>query len=92
MNTLGIEKYQSLPPHLPKFPFGFKSLRNEGDCDHHESTYTSRTDKNYTSRTDKDDSIENLIAMNNKNSDDKYKEDNLKHQHGNESVINKTKE
>ena len=23
-NTLGIEKYQSLPPHVPKFPPGFK--------------------------------------------------------------------
>ena len=30
--------------------------------------------------------------MNNKNSDDKYKEENLQHQHDNESVINKTKE
>ena len=30
--------------------------------------------------------------MNNKNIDDEYKEDNLQHQHGNESFINKAKE
>ena len=23
-NNLGIKKYQSLPPHVPKFPHGFK--------------------------------------------------------------------
>ena len=55
-----IEKYQSLPPHLPKFPPGFKSLINEAADDHHESTDTSRIDKDYTSRTDKDESIQNI--------------------------------
>ena len=30
--------------------------------------------------------------MKNTNDDDKYKEYNLQHQHGNETVINKTKE
>ena len=30
--------------------------------------------------------------MNNKNSDDKYKEERLQHQHAHESVINKIKE
>ena len=30
--------------------------------------------------------------MKNKNDDDEYKEENLQHQHVNESVINKTKE
>ena len=87
-----IEKYQILPPHLHKFPPGFKSLRNEAADDPHEYTDTSRTDKYDMSRTDKDKSIENLKSMNNKNSDDEYKEENSQHQHGNESVINKTKQ
>ena len=43
-NTSGIEKYQILPPHVPKFPPGFKSLRNKVDDDHPESTDTSSTD------------------------------------------------
>ena len=59
-NNLGIEKYQSLPPHLPKFPPGFKSLRNEADDDNPESTDTSFTDRDDTSRTDTDDSIYNI--------------------------------
>ena len=87
-----IEKYQSLPSRLPKFPPVFKSLINEADDDNHESIDRSRTDKYDTPCTDKDESIENMKAMNNKNSDDKYKEEILQHQHGNESVINKTKE
>ena len=70
-NTLGIEKDQSLPPHVPKFSPGFKSLINEAYDDNHESTNTSRPDKNDTSRTDKYDYIENLKAMRNKNDDDK---------------------
>ena len=44
-NTLGIKKDQSLPPHVPKFRPVCKSLRNEADDNHPESTYTSRTDK-----------------------------------------------
>ena len=32
-NTLGLEKYQSLPPHIPPFPAGFKSLGKEADDD-----------------------------------------------------------
>ena len=70
-NNLGIEKYRGLPPHVPKFPLGFKSLRNEADDDHHESTYTSRMYKDYTSHTDLYDYIENIEAMKNKNDDDK---------------------
>ena len=68
-NTLGIEKYQSLPTHVPKLPPGFKYLRNEANDDHHESTDNSRTDKDDTSRTDKDDSIENINTTRNKNYD-----------------------
>ena len=63
-NTLGIEKYQSLPPHLPKFPPVFKSLRNDVENDYNESIYKSCTDKDDTPRTDKDDSIENLKSTN----------------------------
>ena len=90
-NTIGLEKYQSLPPQVPPFPPGFKSFRNEANDDNPESTDTSSTDKDDTSRTDQDDSIENFKVKNNTNDDDKYKEDNSKHQHGNETVINKTK-
>ena len=50
-NTLGLQKYQCLPPHLPPFPPGFKSLRNEANDDNPETTDTSRTDKDDTSRT-----------------------------------------
>ena len=30
-NTLGLQEYQFLPPHVPSFPPGFKSLRNEAN-------------------------------------------------------------
>ena len=44
-NTLGIQKYQCLPPHVTPFPPGFKSLRNKANYDNYESTDTLRTDK-----------------------------------------------
>ena len=84
INTLGIEKYQSLPPHLPKFFPGCKSLRNEAGDDSHE--YTDRSHNN------KYGSIDNLKAMNKKNSYYKYKEVNLQHQYDNVIVVKKTKE
>ena len=56
-NTLGIQKYQSLPPHVTPFPPGFKSLRNEANDDNPETTDTSRTDKDDMSRTNRYDSI-----------------------------------
>ena len=90
-NTSGIEKYQSLPSHVPKFPTGSKSLRNEANNDHPESTDTSCKDRYDTSCTNQDDSIENMKATKNKNDDEKYKEDNLQHPHNTETVINKTK-
>ena len=43
-----MEKDQSLPPHLPKFCPGYKSLRNKVDDDCHKCTDTSRTDKYYS--------------------------------------------
>ena len=58
MNTLGIKKYQSLPPHLPNFFPGYKSLRNKVEDDLHNSLYTSRTDK--------EGSIDNLKAIDKK--------------------------
>ena len=84
INTLGTKKYQSLPPKLPKLYPGYKSLRNEAYDYCHDSTDTSRTDK--------EDSVENLKAMNNKNSDDEYEQENMQHKHSNGSVINKNKE
>ena len=71
IHTLGTGKDQSLPPHLPKFFHGYKSLRNESDDDRHDSTDTPRTDK--------EGYIYNIKAMNNKNSDGKYKEEHLQH-------------
>ena len=91
-NTLGLEKYQSLPPHIPPFPLGFKSFRNKVIDDNPETRDTSCTDKDYTSRTDWDDSIENVKFMKNTNDDDKYKEGNSKNQHSNVTVKNKNKE
>ena len=90
-NNLGLEKYQSLPPHVPPSPPGFKSLINKANDDNPEFTDTSFTDRYDTSRTDRDDSIEIVESMKNTNDDEKDKEENLQHQHGNEMVINKTK-
>ena len=83
INMLGTVKDQSLPPQLPKFCPGQKSLINEADDDCHDYTDTSCTNNKY--------SVDNIKATNNKNTDDEYKEDNLQHQHSKESVINKTK-
>ena len=91
-NILGLQKYQCLPSHVPPFSSGFKLLRNKANDNNTETIDTSCTDKYDTSRTDKDDSIENVKAMKKTNDDEKYKEDNSQHQHGNESVINTTKE
>ena len=44
-NTLSLQKYQCLPPHVPPFPSGFKSLRNEANDNNPETTDTSRNDK-----------------------------------------------
>ena len=74
-NTLGLKKYQSLPPQKPQYIHGFKSLRNEANDDNTENTDTSLTDKDDTSRTDRDDSVENVKVMRNKNDYDEYKEE-----------------
>ena len=86
-----IEKYQSLLPHLPKFPPEFKSLRNEEKNDNPESKDNSKTDIDDMSLTDWDDFIENVKATKNTNDENKYKEDNKQHQDDNENVIKKTK-
>ena len=72
-NTLGLQKYQCLPPQLPPFNPGFKSLRNEANDDNPETIDTSITDKDDTSHTNQDDYIENVKATKNKNNYDKYK-------------------
>ena len=51
LKTLGIQKYQCLPPHVPPFPPGNKLLINQGNDDNPETTDTSRTDKCDTSHT-----------------------------------------
>ena len=58
INMLGTVKHQIIPPKLPKFCPGQKSLRNEADNDHKDSTDTSRTDK--------EDPVDNLKSTNNK--------------------------
>ena len=51
INILITKKYQSLPPHLEKYPPGFKSLLNHAhdhnslEDDNNDSTDTSRNDK-----------------------------------------------
>ena len=37
-NTLGIQKYQRLPSHVPPFSSGIESLRNEANDDNLETT------------------------------------------------------
>ena len=56
-NTLDIETDQSLPPHVPPLPPGFKSLRKDANYDNTETTGTSYTEKYDTSRTNRDDYI-----------------------------------
>ena len=58
INTLGTEKGQSLPPQLPRFRPGYKSLRNKADDNRHDSTDNSLNDK--------EDSVDNIKATNNK--------------------------
>ena len=72
-NTLGLQNDQCLTPHLPPFPPGFKSLRNEADNYNPETTDTSCIDEYDMSRTNRDDSIENVKSIKNTNDDDKYK-------------------
>ena len=48
-NALGLQKYQWLPPHVPSFPPGSKSFRNEANDDNTKTKDTSRTDKYDTS-------------------------------------------
>ena len=50
-NTLGLQKHQFLPTHVPPFPPGFKPSGNKSNDDDPETTDTSRTDKDDTSRT-----------------------------------------
>ena len=46
-----------------------------------------RNDSTYNSHTDKWDYVYNLKAINNKNIDDEYKDDNLKYHNSNEIDI-----
>ena len=84
INMLGTKKDQSIPPQLAKFRPVYKSLINEAEDCHNDSTYTSLTDK--------EDYVYNLKASDNKNIDNKYKYDNSQDHIINEIVINKNKE
>ena len=72
-NNFGLKKYQSLPPHVPKFPSGFKSLRNKANDDNPESTDTSHNYRDDMSPADWDDYIGDVKSMKNTNEDDAYK-------------------
>ena len=65
MQKLWLQEHQCLPPHVPPFPTGIKSLINEENNDNPETTYTSRIYKYDTSHTNLDDSIENKKDMKN---------------------------
>ena len=69
-STLGLQKYQCLPPHIPPFPPWFKLLIKEANDDNPKTTDTSITDKYDTSRTNQDYAIENVQAIKNTNDDD----------------------
>ena len=90
--ALGIPKYLCLPSHISPFSSESKSLINKANDDNTETTDTKRTDKDDTSLTDQYYYIESVKAMEEKNDNSKYKEENLQHQHSDESVINTTKE
>ena len=45
IDMLDTEKYQILPPQLPKFRLGYRSLINDAEKNRNDSTDTSRTDK-----------------------------------------------
>ena len=47
INIVGTKKDRSLPPQLPKFLPGYKSLRNKADDDRNYYTDKSHTDKEY---------------------------------------------
>ena len=62
INMFETERYQSIPPKLAKFCPRYKSIINELEDGHNESTDTSRTDK--------ENCLDILKAINNKNIDD----------------------
>ena len=61
-NILGLQKYQYLPPHVPPFSSGFKSLRIKANDDNLDTTDNARTAKVDTSRTNRNDFIEKVKA------------------------------
>ena len=68
--TLGLSKYQCLPPYIPSFSSVFKSLRKESNYDNPETIDTSHNDKYDTLLTNRYYSIENVKTMRNTNDDD----------------------
>ena len=89
INILITEKDPSLPPHLEKYPPGYKSLWNGAhnpniiEYDRNDSTDNSHNKKEY--------SVNNLKVTNNEDNYEKYNDDNSQVLNSNESVINRTK-
>ena len=89
-NIFSTKKYQSLPPHLEKYPPGYKSLLN--DAHDPNSTEDVRNNSTDNSRNKNEDSVNNLKVTNNEDNDGENKYDNYQYLHSNESVINKHEE
>ena len=68
INRLSTKKFQTFPPHLAKFPPGFKLLLNEAHD--HNSTEDDRNDSTDTSPNAKEYPVNNMKIINNKDIDD----------------------
>ena len=62
-NIFSTKKYQSLPPHLEKYPPGYKSLLN--DAHDPNSTEDELNDSTVNSHNEKEDPVNNLKVTNN---------------------------
>ena len=69
ISRLITEKDPSLPPHLAKYPPGYKSLLN--DAYYQNSKEDDRNDYIYTWNNYNEGSINNFKVTNNKDNDDK---------------------
>ena len=84
------QKNPSLPPHLEKYPPGYKSLYN--DAHEPNSTEDYPNDSTDNSFNEKEDSVNNLKETNNEDNDDKYKDENYQALNSNEIVIKNIEE
>ena len=61
-NTLGSEKDQSIPPNIPKFPNGFKLIRNEAHTD--QDDYIQNINSTKNKNDDEEQKEDNLQHQN----------------------------